>query len=208
MATRVRIAPPARARRTHAERTAETRARVMAAVVASIAEVGFQKTTAAEIARRAGVTWGAAQHHFGDKDGILMAVLEDSFDRFAQALGEPPGEGVPRAERVSLFVRRAAAHFASDHYRSTFEILLNLPEGSEVEWQTEMLAAWFGIWQSYFPGSPASRRQTVDLMHYTISALSGLAAMKMLEGQPGRGVAARDRELRYLEQTLVHELSR
>ncbi len=48
----------------------------MAAVLESIAEVGFQRTTAAEITRRAGVTWGAVQHHFGAEDGILRAVLE------------------------------------------------------------------------------------------------------------------------------------
>ena len=50
----------------------------MKAVVETIADVGFQKTTAAEIARRAGVTWGAVQHHFGGKEGILLAVLEAS----------------------------------------------------------------------------------------------------------------------------------
>ena len=50
MTERNRIQAPVRARRSHAERTAETRARVMAAVVESIAEVGYQKTTASEIA--------------------------------------------------------------------------------------------------------------------------------------------------------------
>lgn len=54
-------------RRSHAERTAETQARIVAAVVASIAERGLQRTTAAEVTRRAGVTWGAVQHHFGGK---------------------------------------------------------------------------------------------------------------------------------------------
>ena len=66
MSARVRQAPP-RERRSQTERTAETRERVMAAVVESIAEVGYPKTTANEIARRAGVTWGAVQHHFGER---------------------------------------------------------------------------------------------------------------------------------------------
>ena len=61
MSKRVRIAAPARPRRSHAERTAETRSRVKAAVIESMAEVGYQRTTGAEIARRAGVTWGAVQ---------------------------------------------------------------------------------------------------------------------------------------------------
>lgn len=187
---------------THAERTAATRAAVMAAVVESIAEVGYQKTTAAEIARRAGVTWGAAQHHFGDKDGILVAVLEESFAHFALQLGEAPTEASP-AERVSVFVERAWRHFGSDHYRSTFEILLNLPPGLDASWQGSMLASWNRIWTEYFPSSRLSRRRTLDLMHYTISVLSGLAATRMLEGE---GARSRARELDFLKDTLEREL--
>ena len=65
--TRIRLSTPERERRSHAARTAETRSRVIEAVIASIGEVGYQRTTSAEIARRAGVTWGAVQHHFGGK---------------------------------------------------------------------------------------------------------------------------------------------
>ncbi len=176
----------------------------MAAVVESIGEVGFQRTTSAEIARRAGVTWGAVQHHFGDKNGILMAVLEASFERFAERLREPPAEGEPLEKRVALFVERSWEHFASPHFRSTFEILLNLPSDFELSWRDEMLAAWAGIWSRYFPGSRPTARRTVDLMHYTISVLAGLAATSMLEG--GRAVP-RGRELAMLEDTLHRELA-
>ena len=205
MTPRARAEAPVRERRTHAERTAETRGRVMAAVVASIAELGYQKTTATEIARRAGVTWGAVQHHFGDKDGILMAVLEESFDRFADILAELPADSDELGKRVALFVDRSWEHFSSPRYRSTFEILLNLPEQPELSWQSEMLKAWNRIWGQYFPDSRLSRRQTLDLMHYTIATLSGLAAMKMLEG---RAAHVRASELGFLKDTLRRELGR
>ena len=197
--SRISLAP--RERRSHAERTAETRERVMAAVVESIAEIGYPKTTAAEIARRAGVTWGGVQHHFGDKDGILLAVLEQSFKRFAKLLGEAPDPSKSLETRVSLFVERAWEHFASPHYRSTFEILRNLPDDLELTWQAEMLKTWFQIWSAYFPESEPSRRRTVDLMHYTISALSGLATLRTLERTHHS-----TRELGYLKTTLVREL--
>jgi AcrR family transcriptional regulator len=111
-------------RRTQAERTAETRRRILDAVVESIAELGFQRTTAMEIAKRAGVTWGAVQHHFGAKGGILEAVLEDTFERFEARLGDVAADA-PLARRVALFVERGWEHFASPHFRSTFEILLH-----------------------------------------------------------------------------------
>jgi AcrR family transcriptional regulator len=177
----------------------------MAAVVASIAEVGYQRTTAAEIARRAGVTWGAVQHHFGDKDGILVAVLEEAFDDFARLHANSPTEDEGIEKRVALFIDRSAEHFGSALYRSNFEILLNLPSDLELSWQQEMLDAWIRIWSRYFPETDPEDLRTVELMSYTVAVLSGLAATRMLEGREA-GIASG--ELGFLKDTLVREVSR
>ena len=194
-------------RRSHAERTAQTRAKVKGAVVDSIADVGFQRTTAAEIVRRAGVTWGAVQHHFGGKDGILRAVLDDSFDHFAALLADAPLEGASLEKRVTLFVDRAWEHFGSPRYRSTFEILLHdsgQTDGDpERTWTGEMLDAWNRVWSAFFDPGTLSRRRRVVLQRYTISVLSGLASMQVLEGEPARPPTA---ELALLKETLVRAL--
>jgi len=206
--SRTQLPAKDRVRRSQAERTAETRGKIMRAVVESITEVGFQKTTASEIARRAGLTWGAVQHHFGGKDGILAAVLEDSFERFAERLTSFPGEESPLEKRVAFFIDRSWEHFRSPHYRSTFEILLNYSDeerDADAPWKGQMLRAWNRIWSEIFSDSHLSRRRTVTLQHYTISALSGLASMKMLEGPTAR---IREAELTLLKETLVRELTR
>ena len=203
MSKRVQIPAPHRARRSQIERTAETRERIMAAVVESIGEIGYPKTTATEIAQRAGVSWGAVQHHFGDKEGILVAVLEESFNLFADVLADPIEPDLPLAERVSLFVDRSWVHFGSAQYRSTYEILVNLPPDLAPSWRSEVLAAWRRIWSNFFPEKPTSPRPVVNIMRYTISVLSGLATMNMLEGTPAR---SRKTELGYLKDTLVREL--
>lgn len=208
MASPVRRTPK-RERRSHAERTAETRARIVEAVIESIAEVGFQRTTAVEITRRAGVTWGAVQHHFGDKDGILIAVLEDSFQRFAARLEDVATEGLSLERRVALFVERAFEHFTSREYASTFEILLDhlRKEGRGARhgasWQLEMSRAWERVWRRFFGDSPVPRRRQGILQHYTISVLSGLASTLLLEGA---GANVREAELELLRDTLVREL--
>jgi AcrR family transcriptional regulator len=208
VASPVRRAPK-RERRSHAERTAETRAKILAAVVESIAEVGFQRTTAVEITRRAGVTWGAVQHHFGDKDGILLAVLEDSFARFAARLEDADVEHLALAARVELFLERAFDHFASREYASTFEILLDhlRREGQGrrggASWQLEMSRAWERVWRRFFGDAALPRRRQGILQHYTISVLSGLASTLLLEGGDAR---LRDAELDLLRDTLVREL--
>ncbi len=176
---------PRRARRSHAERTAETRARILAAVVDGIAEVGFQQTTAAEITRRAGVTWGAVQHQFGGKGGILIAVLEDAFTRFAARLAEVPVEGLSLERRVERFVERALEHFTSREHASAFEILLDHLRRrgsfakSGASWQVAMLRAWNREWQRFFPSKMPTRRRAL-LQHYTIAVISGLATMRTL----------------------------
>ncbi len=203
---RVGLRSRTRERRSHAERSAETRSRIIAAVRESVAEVGFQRTTATEIARRADVTWGAAQHHFGGKGGILNAVLEDSFGRFAARLDDLPGD-TPLAERASLFVDRAWAHFGSSEFRSTFEILLNdlgREESGAPSWQEDMFAAWDRVWMRWFHDAPISRRKQLRIERYAISVLSGLASSQMLEGA---GAAGGPPELAWLVDTLTRELS-
>ncbi len=204
---RIRFRSGTRERRSHAERSAQTRSRIIAAVRESVAEVGFQRTTAAEIARRAEVTWGAAQHHFGGKDGILSAVLEDSFGRFAARLQDWPANA-PLGERASLFVDRAWAHFGSSEFRSTFEILLNelgRQDSGSSNWQEEMFTAWDRVWMRWFHDAPISRAKQLRIERYAISVLSGLASLQMLEGT---GAVARSPELEWLVDTLMRELSR
>jgi AcrR family transcriptional regulator len=202
MNARVRIQRSPREKRTRVERATETRERILAAVVESISDIGYPKTTANEIARRAGVSWGAVQHHFGDKDGILVAVLEESFNRFTEVVADLPDSGLSLPDRVSLFIDRSWEHFGSAHYRSTFEILLNL--SAELSWKSEILAAWIRVWSTFFPESAVSARETADIMRYTVSVLSGLAATNMLEGKQSR---CRARELGFLKDSLARELA-
>ena len=179
-----------RPRRSQAERTAETRARILAATVESIDEAGFQRTTAAEISRRSGLTWGAVQHHFGGKEGILAAVLEDSFNRFADRLIHASASfdaNTPVEERIDVFIDRAWEHFGNTHYRATFEILLHeagpSDEAHGYSRQNEMLTAWNRVWQRLFPDVDLKRRRLVMLQHFTISALSGLASKQLFSGE-------------------------
>jgi AcrR family transcriptional regulator len=196
------------------ERTTETRARILAATVESIGEVGFQRTTSAEIARRSGVTWGAVQHHFGGKSGILSAILEDSFNRFSEGLMkafEDAGKSAPLGRRIDTFIDAAWAHFDSVDYRASFEILLedsaSRKSGSPSEqddrsWQIEISKAWTGIWQRLFPDVELGRQRAMMIQHYTISVLSGLASMRILAGEAAPFIKD---ELDILKRTLARE---
>jgi AcrR family transcriptional regulator len=206
-ASPLRLETPHPTPRKQAERRAKTRARLLAAAIESIDEIGFQRTTAAEISRRSGVTWGAVQHHFGGKDGILAAVLEESFNRFAVLLTSAIADEASIEARIDAFIDRAWSHFSSPHYRSTFEILLHaVAPGDDAAptWQREMIAAWNQVWRQLFPDVKLDQSRTVMLQHYTISVLSGLASMQVLGGRS----RFTQQELALLKRTLASEFAK
>lgn len=58
-----------------AEMVEETRARLMRAARRAFAEQGFAAASMDELTAEAGLTRGALYHHFGDKRGLLQAVV-------------------------------------------------------------------------------------------------------------------------------------
>jgi AcrR family transcriptional regulator len=68
---------PAPPRRTQAERTAATRARLLEAGRLLFASDGFAAVSTQVIVTAAGVTRGALYHQFGDKTGLFAAVYEE-----------------------------------------------------------------------------------------------------------------------------------
>ncbi|AYJ47113.1 TetR/AcrR family transcriptional regulator [Rhodococcus sp. P1Y] len=68
-------------RRTQAERTAGTQAKLLNAAIECLVELGFAKTSTQEIARRAGVSRGAQLHHFPTKEALVTAAVAHLVDR-------------------------------------------------------------------------------------------------------------------------------
>lgn len=113
-------------RRTQAERSATTRARIIGATMDLLAERGLAQTTMASIAERAGVTVGAIQHQFGDKDGVLRAVLEDSIAHLAGhlAMAEPTGPEV--GDRVDAMIHTLWSDDLSTYRKAQFQAVMEL----------------------------------------------------------------------------------
>lgn len=106
-------------------RSLDTRERVIAAAAHCIAEEGFALAHTNRIAERAGVSWGVLQYHFGDKGGLLDAVLERGFEEIERAFRDIEIEGEIVRERVTALVDAAWALFRAPLARAGNEILVN-----------------------------------------------------------------------------------
>ncbi|MEV0534486.1 TetR/AcrR family transcriptional regulator [Kitasatospora sp. NPDC050463] len=64
------------ARTPQQDRSRATRQRLLAAAVDCLAEVGWNASTVTVVAERAGVSRGAAQHHFPTREDLFTAAVE------------------------------------------------------------------------------------------------------------------------------------
>ena len=95
------LAPPeASGRRTQAERSAATQARLLDATLDCLADVGWARTTTTEVVRRAGVSRGAQVHHFPTKDDLVVAAIAHLFERRQQEFRDAFAE-LPSGERTA-----------------------------------------------------------------------------------------------------------
>lgn len=58
------------------DRSRATRARLLEAAVACLAELGWSGSTVSVVAERAGVSRGAAQHHFPTREALFVAAVD------------------------------------------------------------------------------------------------------------------------------------
>ncbi len=64
------------AREPQQDRSRATRARLLESAIACLAELGWSASTVAVVAEHAGVSRGAAQHHFPTREALFTAALE------------------------------------------------------------------------------------------------------------------------------------
>jgi AcrR family transcriptional regulator len=105
-------------------RADRTRALVIDETIRCILEEGFAAASAKHITERAGVTWGVVQYHFGDRDGLLMAVVDKGFAELTEALRELPAAAENVRDRTEFVVNAAWEAFSSPTSMAALEILI------------------------------------------------------------------------------------
>jgi AcrR family transcriptional regulator len=168
-----------------AAKSEATRDKVIRAVIAIIRETGFASASSTEIARRAGVTWGAVQHHFGGKEEILAEVLERSHRAFQKTLADSAFTKGSAETRVAKYVDAAWEHYRGDEYMAAMEILLAtrghagaMQQLSVGQSREEHLA----LGRRIFHDSASSKQRLLEAIYLVHCMLTGILIETVLEG--------------------------
>ncbi|WP_175400039.1 TetR/AcrR family transcriptional regulator [Tsukamurella pseudospumae] len=114
------LRPPIRA--PQQSRSRETRQRLLETTIASLATRGWVATTVGSVARQAGVSRGAAQHHFPTREDLISAALEYMGEqRLAHVAAA--GAAVPEGpERPYAVARLIVEYYTDDLFKAALHV--------------------------------------------------------------------------------------
>jgi len=164
-----------------------TREKIINAVVSLIKEGGFSAASTSRIAERAGMTWGAAQHHFGSKEEILDAVMALSHEKFTELMEDKGLRRGSVADRVDQFIDRMWQHYQDDLYLAALEILMETRGLSDRPLEPSIFEArsrgHLKTLREIFPESKLSDDQMIDALVFVHCFLTGLTIERLFENQ-------------------------
>jgi AcrR family transcriptional regulator len=156
-----------------------TRERVILAAIDCIYRDGFHAAHTNRIAEEAGVSWGVLQYHFGDKDGLLQAVIDHIFDDFTSTLEATTLQGDDLQQRVRQLIDVVWQLVSKKEYRVSIAILRNAgkDESSSINGQKQ-LALWAKrtsqLWDGLFKDNVQEPLQSDIARHLLFATLRGM----------------------------------
>jgi AcrR family transcriptional regulator len=172
--------------RTQAERRATTRAVLLDATVACLAERGYTGTTTTEIVRRAGVSRGAQVHHFPTKEALVIAaidhLLERRLEEYAKAFAElPPDRRDPGTALDLLWTM-----FTGPTFAAWLELVVAARTDSALHAELRTVTARFDqrvgeLFADMYPAQVPDAVAAAPLMQFVFAVLEGLAIQHLLD---------------------------
>lgn len=183
-------------------KTRRTRENIISAVISLIKEGGYSHASSSRIAERAGITWGAAQHHFGNKEEILEAVMNLAHERFAQRMADPALRGGTLEQRVELFLETMWSHYQDDAYLAMLEILLatrGFHEVAPANWEDRFSRDLLVSLREIFADARIDDARAREVLTFAHCFLTGLTIERVFEQK----VRNTGRYLQRIQQTVL-----
>lgn len=181
------MAPPRP--RTQAERSEETRTRILKAAANLIRTRGYARFRTADVAEAAGLSRGAQLHHFPTKDALVVATLAYVFEQ-AQVLSRRRAASLDRPrDLIEAVIADAREFFFSEHFKVAIDIVLSTSTDQSVRKQIldisrkarrPVEAAWTEALVASGVPSPVA----ADIVALTLALVRGLALRTLWDNDP------------------------
>lgn len=155
------------------ELTERSRDRILAAALSEFANRGFDGTTTAEIARRAGVTQPLVHYHFDSKDALWHATVEEAFRTAVASFAGVDTElaDLDLIDQMKVLLRRYVRFSATNPELARIVSYEGVRGGPRLQWLAEHHLAnrfdWFG--QLFEQGVAAGRLKDLPNQHVMTS---------------------------------------
>ncbi len=191
--------------RTQRERSEGTRAQLIAAAIEVVRDKTFAGASVFEVAKAAGVTPGAFQHHFGNKAELMMQVTEAILRGDVEGpLPWPAATGSPRLRSQRMVRMLWERVYEPERFLVAWQIYFGsctdgALRGRIVARRQELSALLHERFLACLP-ELAGQRDSADFVATVLSTLRGIGLLRLFGPQP-EGIEAQLAQLaRMIEQ--------
>jgi AcrR family transcriptional regulator len=196
-----------------------TRTRVVDAAVACILDEGFYRASSNKIAKRAGVTWGVIQYHFGSREALMVAVHERGLEELDRSLADAVITGDTLEARLAAFVDALWSYYRRPEFLAYLQVVLNLShdpttaDSTRVALKTshDQVGARLPLLGRAVLGDGPSDAEVTETARFLYNVVRGLALdQELLDAMPVEhsGTAAFDAQRDELVRVLALALAR
>ena len=171
-------------RRTQAERSGETRSRILDAAVALLGERGYAGLRTAEVALAAGVSKGAQTHHFPSKETLVVAVVEHVFRRASEQARQRARRKMTADEAIKALIADAQEFFFSELFLIALDLAIQgrltvAGDNSLTKLSAATRLPVEAHWRAALVDSGVPADIADDLLWLTLSIVRGLAVRRL-----------------------------
>jgi len=168
------------ARRTQAERSAETRERLLEAAAELISARGYARLRTADVADTAGVSRGAMLHHFPSKGALVVATLAHVFEK-ARAVSRARAAAIDKPDDLlAAVIADGREFFFNEHFKVSLDIVLSTSTDNAVRKQILDVSSKArrpveAAWSEALAARGVSPALAADLVALTLGLVRGMA---------------------------------
>ncbi len=171
-------------RRTQAERSGETRRRILDAAVTLLGERGYAGLRTGDVALAAGVSKGAQTHHFPSKDALVVSVVEHVFQRASEQARMRARRTMTADEAIKALISDAQEFFFSELFLIALDLAIQRRLGDAGDNALTKLSAATRLpveahWRAALVDSGVPAEVADDLLWLTLSIVRGLAIRRL-----------------------------